>query len=78
VLRTPTGVRQRLLVSVDGGLESPVEVYGPGAGGFHEQAVASIAPGSTAAHVAVRVTPEAAGSAPLILTHVFVLVGSAE
>jgi hypothetical protein len=78
VLRTPTGVRQRLLVSVDGGPETPVEVYGPGGGGFHEQAVASVPPGPARAHVEVRVTPEAAGSAPLILAHVFVLVGSAE
>jgi hypothetical protein len=78
VLRTPAGVRQRLLVSVDGGPETGVEVYAPGAGDFHEQIVARIAPGTDRARVELRVTPEAAGSAPLILAHVFVLAGSAE
>lgn len=78
VLRTPSGVRQRLLVSVDGGPEGAVEVYAPGAGDFHEQAVAMIPPGTERARVSVRVTPEAAGSAPLILAHVFVLAGPAE
>jgi hypothetical protein len=78
VLRTPSGVRQRLLVSVDGGPASGVEVYAPGAGEFHEQVVARIPPGTDRARVEIRVTPEAAGSAPLILAHVFVLAGSAE
>ena len=78
VVRCPTGVRQRVHASVDGGEEREVEIYSPGAGGFHEQAVAQLAPGAGTARIRLRLTEEAAGSAPMILTHVFVLSGAGE
>ncbi|MGQ0721665.1 MAG: hypothetical protein ACT4PE_08845 [Candidatus Eiseniibacteriota bacterium] len=78
VARTPGGIRQRTLVSVDGGAEQPVEIYGPGGGFFHEQQVAAIPPGRGAARVRIRLVEEAAGSAPLVLTHVFALAGAEE
>jgi hypothetical protein len=73
VARTVTGVRQRLLVSVDGGPEEPVLFYRSGAGRFYDQALVTLAPGAGAAVVRVRVSPAAASSAPLILFHLFSL-----
>ncbi len=73
VARTVTGVRQWLLVSVDGGLEEPVFLYRSGMGRFHDQALVTLAPGAGPAAVRVRVSPEAASSAPLILFHLYSL-----
>jgi hypothetical protein len=78
VARTPGGIRQRTLVSVDGGAEQPVEIYAPGGGFFHEQQVADIPSGRGTARVRIRLVEEAAGSAPLVLTHVFALAGAGE
>jgi hypothetical protein len=76
VLRTPGGIRQRVLVSVDGGAERAVEIYAPGGGTFHEQSVAALPAGGGAARVRIRLVDEAAGSAPLVLMHVFALAGA--
>jgi hypothetical protein len=76
VLRTPGGIRQRVLVSVDGGAERAVEIYAPGGGTFHEQPVAALPAGGGAARVRIRLVDEAAGSAPLVLMHVFALAGA--
>jgi hypothetical protein len=73
IVRTPGGVHIRALVSVDGGPWERVEIRGA-AGRFHEQAVARIAPGEGRAEIRLRVTDEAAASAPLVLTHVFAVV----
>jgi len=73
VLRTLSGVRTRLIVTVDDGPDEPVELYAPGAGRFHDQIVAAIPPGTGAASVRVRRIDEPAGSAPLVLGHVFVV-----
>jgi len=78
VMRTPSGVRQRVLVAVDGGAEQAVEVYAPGAGLFHEQAVAAVPPGTGRARVRIRLVEEAADSAPLLPVHFFCLVGAGE
>jgi hypothetical protein len=48
-----------------------VELYAPGGGRFHEQALATIPPGAEPALVTIRVSPEPASSAPLLLTHLF-------
>jgi hypothetical protein len=78
VVRTVTGFRQRLLVSVDGAPEREVEVYAPGAGLFLEQPVAVVSPGAGRARARIRVSDEAASSSPLILAHVFALAGAEE
>jgi hypothetical protein len=71
VARTVTGARQRVSVSIDSGAPTPVELYAPGGGRFHEQALATIPPGAEPALVTIRVSPEPASSAPLLLTHLF-------
>jgi hypothetical protein len=76
VARSPGGIRQRTLVSVDGGAEQAIEIYAPGGGIFHEQQVATVPPGRGVARIRIRLVEEAAGSAPLVLTHVFALVGA--
>ena len=78
VVRSVTGARQRVLVSIDGASEHEVEIHAPGSGRFHEQIVARLPAGSGPARVRMRVTPEAAGSTPLILAHVFTLAGLPE
>ncbi len=77
VVRTMSGARQRLLVSIDEEPERRVEVYAPGTGLFHEQGVGIVAPGPGRARVRLRVVPEAADSAPLLLLHVFGVEGHA-
>jgi hypothetical protein len=77
-VRSVTGVRQRVLVAVDGGSEIEVEIYAPGSGRFHEQRIGVIPPGEGNAHVRVRVVPRAADSAPLVLCHVFALADPGE
>ncbi len=76
VVRTVTGVRQRPLVSIDGAAAAPVELYGPGPGLFHDQAVAVVPPGNGAARVTIELPEDAGGSPPLVLAHVFVVVTS--
>lgn len=71
VARSVTGVRARLLLSIDGGAEEPLELYASGGGQFFDQAIAVLPAGSEPAHVSLRVRPEAAGSAPLVLAHLF-------
>jgi hypothetical protein len=71
VVRSMTGARSRVLVSIDGSAEKEVEIYAPGAGLFHDQIVSELPPGATRARVAIRVVPEPAGSAPLLFAHVF-------
>ncbi len=78
VLRTMSGARQRILVSIDGEPERRVEVYEPGSGSFHEQSVGTLSAGTGRAAVRLRVHPEAAESAPLLLLHVFCVEASAE
>ena len=78
VVRTPGGIRQRALISVDGGEEQPVEIWAPGGGLFQEQAVAKLPRGTGTSTVRLRVAEEAASSAPLVLAHIFALAGAEE
>lgn len=73
VARTVSGARERLFVSIDGGEERQLEMYAPGAGLFHEAEIGVIPPGSGRARIRLRLVPEAAESAPLILAHLFAL-----
>ena len=74
VARTVSGLKQLVLVSVDGASEHPVEIAAPGSGEFHEQAIATIPSGNTRCRVRVRVAPQPT-SAPLVLCHLFSVVG---
>jgi hypothetical protein len=71
VVRSLTGARARVLVSIDGAAEREIEIYSPGAGLFHDQIVSELPPGGARAKVALRVVPEPAASAPLLFAHVF-------
>ena len=75
VARTVSGARQRLSVSIDGAAPVDVELYAPGGGRFHEQVMAAVPAGPGPAAVVVRVSPEPASSAPLLLAHVFCVAG---
>jgi hypothetical protein len=74
VVRTVTGIRQRPVVRIDGSAAEPIELYAPGAGLFHDQAVAVVPPGNGTAHVVLEIPPGAGASPPLVLAHVFVVV----
>lgn len=71
VLRTVSGARQRVEVSVDGGERLPVEVYAPGGGRFFDVALCPLPAGENPAAIELRLVSAAAESAPLILAHVF-------
>jgi hypothetical protein len=73
VVRTVTGLRERVRVTVDGSDPMPVEIHGSPSGLFHDQVVATLPPGNGPARVTIRLTETAAGSAPLVLAHVFAL-----
>jgi hypothetical protein len=78
VVRTVSGVRQRLLISVDESPDREREVYAAGTGRFHDAVIATIPPGEGPVRIRLRVRPDAASSAPLVLAHVFSLAGVSE
>jgi hypothetical protein len=78
VVRSVTGVRQRILVKVDGGTEREVEIWAPGSGRFHEQSIATIPDGEGTSRVRLRVVPRAAEGAALLVCHVFAIAVAGE
>jgi len=74
VVRTVAGLRERVHVTVDGGDAFPVEIHGTPSGVFHDQVIATIAPGAGPARVTIRVVDKPTASAPLVLAHVFTVV----
>jgi len=71
ILRTVTGLRQLVHVSVDGGPEKGLELYEAGSGRFLDLPVAEIAPGTGRARLRIRLEERAAESSPLVLAHIF-------
>ncbi len=71
IVRTVSGARERLLVSIDGEPARRVELYSPGGGSFHDAEIGWLPPGTGRARVTLSVVPEPAESAPLILAHAF-------
>lgn len=73
VVRSLTGVRQNVWIRVDDAEPEPVEIYAAGPGRFHDQIVAAVAPGSGPARIRISLIDEPAGTAPLVLAHIFVV-----
>ncbi|MEZ5066491.1 MAG: hypothetical protein R3B81_17315 [bacterium] len=73
LVRSVSGVTQVVDITIDGRPSDRVEIRAPGAGRFHEQAIATLERGTEPARVTLRVVGEFAP--PLILAHVFVVAG---